>query len=346
MDYRQTVSNIKDFLNSSNLTDTETARELYYAYLALNKSACARLNECELLLQKHDKYAAMAVAQQQPELFALLDDIMFPQRELLKRLAFFYDWTPLEEIYPERILRIKGEVSGTKAFLPLVAEYQNIAGQGNLRKEISLLKAIIEQDKNESKWQILLRSVEERYAYQLIFDAKKAISVKDYPLLMILHDELMKIVPNVSVPESDFSDITLAVKKFLTNEDARHIDFLLDNLRKAYAARDVSAIENALIAWDFYRKQNKAVLNPTDLQLYNDASAFVAQEKMRHTAQTTFKKHCTELSESVDNCVPAGVVRKHLEFLQNSNFNIPEELLVKVEEYLKKRLEQGVAYSQ
>ena len=53
MDFdQQLIIRIKAFMNSADLTDSPTARELYGAYWKLNREAVERLVACEVLIQR------------------------------------------------------------------------------------------------------------------------------------------------------------------------------------------------------------------------------------------------------------------------------------------------------
>ena len=78
---RQLMIRLKAFLNSTELIDSPTARELYNAYCELNNQAVRRLVECEVLLQKKQKIEAVVLVQQEPNLFDLIDSLCFPERK-------------------------------------------------------------------------------------------------------------------------------------------------------------------------------------------------------------------------------------------------------------------------
>ena len=118
--YNQILIRIKSFLNSTDLTDSQTAQELYNAFLELNNSIVQRLIECDVLLQKKQKIEAVVLAKQSPNLFNAITDLLFEDRKTLLILADLYDWKVPDEIPEELIKGCKEAVLGMDALTPYI----------------------------------------------------------------------------------------------------------------------------------------------------------------------------------------------------------------------------------
>ena len=112
MDYRYNTDKLRNLLNSQDLTDSDELRACYEIFLEQNNSCSIRLAECSKLLKSQNRQDALALAMREPELFGMAEYLLFPERKLLSRIVFLYNWKMFNEITHQQTAELRDMLNG------------------------------------------------------------------------------------------------------------------------------------------------------------------------------------------------------------------------------------------
>ena len=247
--YNQILIRIKSFLNSTDLTDSQTAQELYNAFLELNNSIVQRLIECDVLLQKKQKIEAVVLAKQSPNLFNAITDLLFEDRKTLLILADLYDWKVPDEIPEELIKGCKEAVLGMDALQPLLTEFRRIARTDQIEYKLHLLREIHRIDKDNPEWIHPLNEVENKYLAQLIQETQQVIINKDFERLEQIYEEFSNSSWTVVIPSIVLQKVEKIVTQHRDEEIKKNAKTIIEKINSAYSAYDCAALEDAILCW-------------------------------------------------------------------------------------------------
>ena len=281
----QLIVRIKSFLNSTELIDSHTAQELYIAYCELNDSTAQRLVECEVLLQKKQKIEAVVLAQQAPNLFDLIDSILFSERKLLLILADLYDWKVPDVISEESVANLKKAVAEMDDLRPLLTEFRRIARTDQVKNKLHLLREIFRIDKDNPEWKLPLIEVENQYVSQLIAEAQSVIQNKDFVRLEQIYEELKNSQWVVTVPTIVLQKVEKIVLQHRAEEVQKTAAVLIDKISAAYGAYDLSALEDAIFCWQEHCKKYQYSPNENENIQFSEAYEYFSSEKERQKKQ-------------------------------------------------------------
>ncbi|MBQ9338353.1 MAG: hypothetical protein IJS14_13765 [Lentisphaeria bacterium] len=329
----QLIVRLKAFLNSTELIDSPTSRELYRAYCALNNSAVERLVECEVLLQKKQKIEAVVLAQQDPNLFDLIDSLLFPERKDLLVLADLYDWAIPNEINPALVTKLKQAVGEMDNLRPLLTEFRRIARTDQVKNKLHLLREIFRIDKGNPEWRLPLIEVENQYLSQIIAEAQRTIEEQDHSRLEQIYNELKNTGWLVTVPTIVFQKIEKIITEHRRSEARKGAQAILEKINNAYGAYDVVELEDAVVCWNEHCRRYDYTPGENETAQLNEALAYLNSEKDKQKAQHEFQSILETISVLMNSSAPLSEVDKNWAKAESFGFEIPAYLANRVAKY-------------
>jgi len=324
---------LKAFLNSTELIDSPTARELYKAYCELNDQAVRRLVECEVLLQKKQKIEAVVLARQEPNLFDLIDSLFFAGRKDLLVLADLYDWPPFNEIDFDAVSNLKKAVSDMDDLRPLLTEFRRIARTDQVKYKLHLLREISRIDQGNPEWQLPLSEIENQYVSQVISEAQKSILNKDFSRLEQIYEELKNTHWVVSIPTIVLQKIEKIVLENRREEAKKGAAAILEKINNAYGSFDVAGLDDALVCWNEHCKKYDYSPEENEKIQLNEATAYLDSEKKKQQEQQDFQNLLEHITSLMDSSAPLSQVDKNYAKAQASGLEIPDYISNRVERY-------------
>ena len=324
---------IKTFLNSANLTDTNTSRVLYQSYSEMNEEAVSRLMECDMLLQKRQKIEAVSVAQKTPELFGFIDSLLFPERQLLVKLADLYGWTPLSEINADQLKRVKSSIEGMNDLRPLLMEFRRIARTGDTAAKLHLLREISQRDKDNAQWQTPLAEVENRYLSQLISEAQRVITEKDFQRLDEIYTELTQSQWSVNIPDIVLKKISRIMEEYRQQQISVSAKEIIERINTAYSLFDKPELADAVVCWREHCAQSGYVPTDDELGQFNEAERFLQGEREKEEKLQQFQDTLNHISYLIDSSGNPEVIEKHYSELEATGLDIPEYITRRMERF-------------
>ena len=330
---RQLMVRLKAFLNSTELIDSPTARELYKAYCELNNQAVQRLVECEVLLQKKQKIEAVVLVQQEPNLFDLIDSLYFPERKDLLVLADLYDWPAPDAINFSAVSNLRKAVSEMDDLRPLLTEFRRIARTDQVKYKLHLLREITRIDKGNPEWRLPLTEIENQYVSQIIAEAQKSIQNKDFTRLEQIYEELKNTHWVVTIPTIVLQKVEKIVTQHRLEEAKKGAAEILEKINGAYGAFDVAGLEDAFVCWNEHcRKYDYSPDEKEKLQL-NEAAGYLDSEKKKQKEQQEFQTLLEQITLLLDSSAPLPQVEKNFAKAQSSGLEIPDYISNRVAQY-------------
>ena len=330
---RQLMIRLKAFLNSTELIDSPTARELYNAYCELNDQAVRRLVECEVLLQKKQKIEAVVLAQQEPNLFDLIDSLYFPERKDLLVLADLYVWPSLNDIKFSAVSNLKQAVSEMDDLRPLLTEFRRIARTDQVKYKLHLLREINRIDKGNQEWRLPLAEIENQYVSQIIAEAQKTIQNQDFTRLEQIYEELKNTHWVVTIPTIVLEKVEKIVTKHRREEAEKIAAEILEKINSAYASFDVPGLEDAFVCWDGHCKKYDYSPDENEKIQLNEATAYLDSEKKKKQEQQDFQNLLEHITSLMDSSAPLSQVEKNYAKAQSSEQEIPDYISNRVAQY-------------
>ena len=302
--YQQLQLRITAFINASDLTDSNTARELYKAYRETNNAAARRLLECGVLVNKKQKIEAVLLAQHEPKLFDVIDSLLSPTRGVLLQLADLYDWPALDALDVETIEAVRAAVAGMEDLRPLLTEFRRIARTELVEDKLHLLREIYRVDHENPEWRLPLSEVENQYLSKLISEAQEMIQKKNFSRLEEIHGELHRSQWIVTIPSIVLQKIDKLVTAHRLEQDKEQAMKLLDKIATAYGAFDTVALEDAILCWNEHCKSSK--YRPTDKELlqFKEASDYLSAEKKKRESLRDFQLKLEQISSLIAENAP------------------------------------------
>lgn len=329
----QLTVRIKAFINSSELINSPTAQELYRAYCELNNKAVQRLVECEVLLEKKQKIEAVVLAQQDPNLFDLIDMLLFPERKDLLILADLYDWTLPNEINADFVENVKKAVSEMDDLRPLLTEFRRIARTDQVKNKLHLLREITRIDKENPEWQLPLAEVENQYVSQVIAEAQKAIQEKDFPRLEEICEELKNTKWVVTVPTIVLQKVEKIVTAYRHEKAKKGAAAILEKINDSFGAFDVIGLDDAMVCWQEHCKEYGYSPDEKEAAQLKEAAAYLAAEKKKQKEQLDFQALLERISALMNSSAPLTEVEKCYAEAQSSGLEIPNYISNRVNQY-------------
>lgn len=329
----QLIVRIKAFINSSELIDSPTAQELYHAYCELNNNAVQRLVECEVLLEKKQKIEAVVLAQQAPNLFDLIDTLLFPERKDLLALADLYDWVLPNEINADYVENVKKAVSEMDDLRPLLTEFRRIARTDQVKNKLHLLREISRIDKENPEWQFPLTEVENQYVSQLIAGAQKAIQEKDFPSLEKIREELKNTKWVVTIPTIVLQKIEKIVTAYRHEKAKKGAAAILEKINNAFGAFDVIGLDDAMVCWQEHCKEYGYSPSENEAIQLKEAAAYLEAEKKKQKEQQDFQALLDRMSALMNSSAPLAEVEKYYAEAQSFGQEIPDYISNRVNQY-------------
>lgn len=329
----QLIVRIKSFLNSTELLNSQTAQELYAAYCELNDGTAQRLVECEVLLQKKQKIEAVVLAQQAPNLFDLIDSILFPERKLLLILADLYDWKAPNAILEESVANLKKAVSEMDDLRPLLTEFRRIARTDQVKNKLHLLREIYRIDKDNPEWKLPLIEVENQYVSQLIAEAQSVIQNKDFVRLEQIYEELKNSQWVVTVPTIVLQKVEKIVLQHRAEEVQKTAAVLIDKISAAYGAYDLSALEDAIFCWQEHCKKYQYSPNENENIQFSEAYEYFSSEKERQKKKQEHQGLLDQVLSLINSAAPLPFVEKIFSQAQAFDLEIPAHIINRVTQY-------------
>lgn len=311
MDFdRQLIVRIKAFLNATDLTDSATARELYNAYREISNEAARRVVECDVLMQKKQKIEAVLATRRQPELFEMIDGIIFPERKLLAELADLYNWPRWDDLDLKTVENLRSAVKGMDDLRPLLTEFRRIARTDQVEAKLQLLRDIYRMDNRNPEWREALSEVENQYLFRLIGEAQQAIEAKDDDRLLAIHGELHRTNWLVPIPTIVLQKIDKIAEKIEAKRIKEQSVKLLARISDAYGAFDTVALEDAMICWDKHCADTG--YRPDDAESLQLREAGEYLKKSRHDAEVLqkFQTLIEQTADLIDRNAPLEEVEK------------------------------------
>ncbi|MBO4648791.1 MAG: hypothetical protein J5806_11620 [Lentisphaeria bacterium] len=324
---------LKAFLNSTELIDSPTARELYKSYRELNNQAVRRLAECEVLLQKKQKIEAVVLVQQEPNLFDLIDSLYCPERKDLLALADLYDWPSPDAINFTAVSNLRKAVSAMDDLRPLLTEFRRIARTDQVKYKLHLLREITRIDKGNQEWRLPLVEIENQYVSQLIAEAQKTIQDKDFVRLEEIYEELKNSHWVVTIPTIVLQKVEKIVLEHRREEAKKRAMEILEKINGAYGSFDVAGLEDAFVCWNEHcKKYDYSPDEKESLQL-KEATAYLDSEKKKQKEQQEFQTLLDHITSLLDSAEPLAEVEKNFAKAQASGLEIPDYVSNRVAQY-------------
>ena len=329
----QLIVRLKSFLNSTELINSPTAQELYKSYRELNNSAVQRLVECEVLLQKKQKIEAVVLAQQEPNLFDLIDTLLFPERKDLLILADLYDWDAPSEINLDSVAGLKKAVSEMDDLRPLLTEFRRIARTDQVKNKLHLLREISRIDKGNTEWRLPLIEVENQYVSRIISEAQKAILDKDFSRLEEIYVELKNSNWVVTIPTIVLQKIEKIVMEHRRDEAKRIAITILDRINSSYASFDVIGLDDAIVCWNEHCKKYNYTPDENEKMQLKEASAYLSSEKKKQKEEHDFQTLLEHITSLMNSSAPLSQVEQYFAKAQSTGLEIPDYISNRVEKY-------------
>ncbi|MBO4304472.1 MAG: hypothetical protein J6A21_07800 [Lentisphaeria bacterium] len=330
---QQIIVRIKSFLNSAELLDSPTARELYNAYCKLNNEAAQRLVECEVLLQRKQKIEAVVLAQQEPNLFQLIDVLFAPERKELLLLADLYDWPFPDEIDRRSVDDLQEAVAAMDDLRPLLTEFRRIARTDQVKNKLHLLREIARIDKGNSEWVLPLKEVENQYVSQLISEAQEVIQRKDFDRLERIHDEFKNTRWAVDIPTIVLQKVEKIVLQHREEEAKKKAATILEKINNAYASFDITALEDALICWQEHCRAFHYTPDKNEEMQLKEAASYLEGERKKLKEQREFQDLLEHVTALMDTGADLPQVEKCFAKIHSSGLAVPEYLEKRVGAY-------------
>lgn len=329
----QLIVRLKSFLNSTELINSPTAQELYKSYCELNNNAVQRLVECEVLLQKKQKIEAVVLAQQEPNLFGLIDTLLFPERKDLLVLADLYDWVVPSEINVDSVAGLKKAVSEMDDLRPLLTEFRRIARTDQVKNKLHLLREISRIDKGNPEWRLPLIEVENQYVSRIISEAQKAIQDKNFSRLEQIFAELKNSSWVVTIPTIVLQKIEKIVVEHRCAEAKRIAITILDRINSSYASFDVIGLDDAIVCWNEHCKKYNYSPDENEKMQLKEANIYLSSEKKKQKAEHEFQTLLEHITSLMNSSSPLSQVEKYFAKAQSFGLEIPDYISNRVEKY-------------
>ncbi len=331
--YHQLLVRIKSFLNSSELIDSPTARELYSAYCQLSNQTARRLVESEILLQKKQKIEAVVLAQQVPPLLDVIDSLQFPERKLFMILADLYDWTMPDEISGEAVRNLRKAISGMDDLRPLLTEFRRIARTDQVNNKLHLLREIYRIDHENPEWKQPLTEVENQYVSKLITEAQQMILNKDFNRLEEIYEEFRNSSWHVTIPTIVLQKIEKLVVQHRNEVIRKTAADIMEKINFSYAAFDLPALEDAIFCWNEHCKKYNYTPGENEALQFREANAYLMDEKKKQKALQEHLKVLDHVIALINGEATLQQVEKEFSAARGSGFDIPDHITERVEKY-------------
>lgn len=334
MDFdRQLVVRIKAFLNAYDLTDSPTARELYNAYLEASNAAVRRLLECEVLIQKKQKIEAMLVAQREPNLFEMIDQLLFPGSEMLSELADLYDWPQLDAIKPDTLRDVRKAIDEMDDLRPLLTEFRRIARTDLVNDKLHLLREIYRLDQGNPEWRLPLMEVENQYLSRLIAEAQEAIKEQNFDRLNEIHGELHDSKWLATIPSIVLQKIDKLVAEHQLKMDRLRARDILERIGSAYSSFDTVALEDAIVCWNEHCRARNYQPDEKELLQFNEANGYLRSEKKKAEEKRKFQQLLDKVTMLIDENAPLDEVEKNYAAAEAMGQEIPSYIANRTAQY-------------
>lgn len=332
-DHRQLITRVKVFINSSDLTDSPIAQDLYNQYLTLNNGVAKRLVECEAFLQKKQKIEAVVLAQQDPNIFDLIDSLFCPERKKILDLAELYEWRLPDVINIDVVSRIKKAVSEMDSLRPLLSEFRRIARTNQIKDKLLLLREISRMDKGNNEWDLSLVEVENQYLSQLIDQAQSSIQKKDFYRLEEIYEELHHSQWRVTIPTIVKQKIDALIEQYRKKENAKEAAKILKKINVAYATFETTALSDAFLCWDDHCKKTGYIPSKNEQTQLSEARQYLNDEKKKDEIQLRFQKLIECVTVLINSSAPLETVEKNYADAESLEQDIPIYISERVKKY-------------
>lgn len=334
MDFdQQLIVRIKAFLNAHDLTDSETARELYHAFFEANNAAARRLVECDVLIQKKQKIEAVLLAQREPKLLEAIELLEFPERKALLDLVDLYDWPMPDAIDPRLTANVRAVLAEMEDLRPLLTEFRRIARTDMLEDKLHLLREIHRLDKDNPEWRLPLMEVENQYLSRLIAEAQKTIQTQDFGRLKEIHDELHRSPWLVTIPSIVMQKIDKLVSAHQLELDRQKAREILERIASAYSSFDVVALEDAVIRWNDHCRIRNYRPDEKELLQFNEANDYLNSEKQKLKDKQEFRRLLDQVTMLIDAGSSLDEVEKTYAAAEALGLEIPEHIANRAAQY-------------
>jgi hypothetical protein len=249
-DYHQYVDGIRAVLQSGQLPEEGTLRELADGYARACTESNERLTSCTRLLHQGLRAEAIHQAEIEPNLLSTLTSLDFPERA---------EWDALTEekgLVRPQALNLDAATALNEAYAQhdplreLLRRHRRMAlAQTSLAKRLALLRVIANQDPDTPIWREDIQKYEQTRLLQVRAEADRAATSCDTATLQSLVAELedtrWSTRPSAALARKVCDDLT-QVRKV---QARRALETVVESLHRAYEAKNIDEARGLYNQW-------------------------------------------------------------------------------------------------
>lgn len=327
----QTISRINIILDSSDLTDSPSFRELHQSYKDICRDLSQKIYECSTLLQKRMKIEAVSLAKEY-KISELIQVIDFPRKSEYLDIADLYDWEMPDTINLDVLTELQLAEAGLQDITPLLEQFRRIAKTNAVHDKLLLLREILRLDPDNPEWISSISLIENEYLTQRIKDAQKSIIAQKYEDLSDIYEELVTSKWHVMIPAIVLEKCQKIVIDYRMKEATQKGDSILNDINSAYSAYNVRELEDAIFRWNELRESEYFKPSNEALTQFEEANTFLTSKKEEEKRNLEFNQLLQQALDAIND-------QKALEYVERK-YTKAKAYGLEIPSYIEKRVEQ------
>jgi hypothetical protein len=301
-DIERLTTAIRDvFLVHQDLSES-AVQKLHNELLAYVTEVNARLKQCDELLRRGLRQEALQESEEEPNLLELVTLLDFPEWDAWADYVVQFGLPPQPPMLLDVAAELNQAYTTAQSLEGLLKMHRlHALARSSLGARLTVLRAIAKRDPANPSWQSDLRAYETERLKQLQLEFKSHNRTGNLRAVAELRRELEHSEWSVP-PQSTFATEIIAGHHRLIAEDARrHLAMLESQINHAFAAFDVSMLQQALDTWNrYWPLANLPADDPMVLRV-RPAASWLEDEINQKALQAEYERDLAAMDAALDD---------------------------------------------
>jgi hypothetical protein len=300
-DYHEYVDGIRAILQSGQLPDEATLRDLAGGYARTCAEANERLMACVRLLHQGLRAEAIHQAETEPNLLGTLTSLDFPQRAEWDELTDDKGLVRSQALNLDAARELNEAYAEHDPLRDLLRRHRRMAlAHASLPKRLALLRTIASQDPNTPVWRDDIQNYERARLLQVQEEANRALTRMDTEGLQSLLTELEDTRWTTPPPAPLVRRVHEELTQVRRVQGRRVLGSIAEELRKAYHANDLATARSLRDRWDDQAPLAGVVDHDPLLEQVRPALVWVEEESQRQAADQAYERAVADLRAALE----------------------------------------------
>ena len=256
-----------------------------------------------------------------------LEIINFPEQNQWYRICSERNWDiPVQIDFTSLELLINSYNSSILTDL-FSQQYRKLAiKNGSVKRRITLLRHLLNINKNDTNYRKDLASLEKVYIAELTQQAKKSIISKDF---IAMNDIFKKLTDNRLITVVDqrvTAKLNRELKKLHAVKIQKQLETLVQLISDAYSTFDIQIIGNYFNEWDILKNNEHAILEENWLLRVEEARNWYQGELDNIAENEKQKQILNKLAIALKENEKFSELETHYLYLKSVNYSIPKNV--------------------